>query len=262
MLDHAFEISRLQVVRGERTLLSCGQLCIPANRVTAIIGPNGAGKTTLLRALAGHDGQCQGCLFGQPIARLLADGKRIAWVSQHEAADSPLAVEDYVMLGRHPHRGWFSRPSDLDREVVSLAMQTMELQDLAKRRLASLSGGERQRAAIARAMAQSTPVVILDEPTNHLDIRHQHILLRWLNRVALTGRTVITVLHDLGMAANYAHWLILLADGKVVAQGTPEHILHSEQLSQAFDWPIRAQRDGGQDHWRIDAMGEGQLQAG
>ena len=256
MFDMAYEVDFLRVNAGSRCLLDCQNLHIPANRITAVIGPNGAGKSTLLRALAGFNGERRGKLFGQPLDSTPRNGHQIAWVAQHEGADSPLKVRDYVMLGRRPHLGWFRRASELDHEAVNLALSTLELTSLANSRLSTLSGGERQRAAIARAMAQATPVVLLDEPTNHLDIRHQHILLRWLSRLALTGRTVVSVLHDLDLAANYAHWLVLVDEGKILAQGTPEQVLNDTLLSRAYRWDIRTHHDRQDGNWLVNTFGQ------
>lgn len=250
MLDHAYQFDSIQVMADSKPLFQCRQLTIPANRVTAVIGANGSGKTTLLRAIAGFHGRCHGRLFGQALG-----SRQAAWVGQHEGNDSPLAVRDYVMLGRRPHLGWFRRPSDVDREAVQLALRTLELEPLAHSRLHTLSGGERQRAAIARAMAQATPVVLLDEPTNHLDIRHQHLLMRSLSRLAMTGRTVVSVLHDLDLAANYAQWLILVDGGRILAQGTPRQVLRDELLSTAYHWQIRTRPPVARQGWQINTLG-------
>ena len=249
----AFEMDHIAVHAGSRCLFSARQLQIPAGSLCAIIGPNGAGKTTLLRALAGFHGHCHGRSLGQPLRA--GQPRPLAWVGQHEGADSPLCVADYVMLGRRPQLGWLGRSSAADQQAVARALDSMALQGLAGQRLATLSGGERQRAAIARALAQDTPLMLLDEPCNHLDIRHQQLLLRQLQLLAQQGRTLVCVLHELQLAANYADWLLLVADGQLVAQGTPEALLHGDLLSQVYRWPIRAERQPATGRWQLDVHG-------
>ena len=251
----AFELDRVAVHAGGRCLFSARQLHIPAGSLCAIIGPNGAGKTTLLRALAGFHGDCHGHSLGQPLRA--GQPRPLAWVGQHEGADSPLCVAEYVMLGRRPQLGWLGRSSAADQQAVARALDSMALQGLAGQRLATLSGGERQRAAIARALAQDTPLMLLDEPCNHLDIRHQQLLLRQLQQLARQGRTLVCVLHELQLAANFADWLLLVADGELVAQGRPDAVLHSDLLSQVYRWPIRAERQPASGRWQLDVYGHG-----
>ena len=221
----AFELDHIAVHAGGRCLFSARQLHIPAGSLCAIIGPNGAGKTTLLRALAGFHGDCHGHSLGQPLRA--GQPRPLAWVGQHEGADSPLCVADYVMLGRRPQLGWLGRSSAADQQ------------------------------AVARALAQDTPLMLLDEPCNHLDIRHQQLLLRQLQQLARQGRTLVCVLHELQLAANFADWLLLVADGELVAQGRPDAVLHGDLLSQVYRWPIRAERQPASGRWQLDVYGHG-----
>ena len=221
----AFELDRVAVHAGGRCLFSARQLHIPAGSLCAIIGPNGAGKTTLLRALAGFHGDCHGHSLGQPLRA--GQPRPLAWVGQHEGADSPLCVAEYVMLGRRPQLGWLGRSSAADQQ------------------------------AVARALAQDTPLMLLDEPCNHLDIRHQQLLLRQLQQLARQGRTLVCVLHELQLAANFADWLLLVADGELVAQGRPDAVLHGDLLSQVYRWPIRAERQPASGRWQLDVYGHG-----
>jgi len=230
-----FQASQLRVQRQGRTLLDVDHIELPANRLVAVLGANGAGKSTLLKALAGFipaEGEVR--FFGQLWQPDRHRGRHVAWVAQHGPVESALSVEEYVMLGRRPRLGLFGRAGQEDYQEVNAAIATMELEGYRERRLSNLSGGERQRASIARAIAQGTPAILLDEPTNHLDLRHQYLLMRWLSRVSETGRSVVTVLHDLGLAANHAHWLVLMNEGRVLAAGTPAEVLTEATLSQAY----------------------------
>lgn len=251
-MKHLFEISGLKVSFGEQTILDIDQLTIVNDAITAIIGPNGAGKSTLLKSLLGQfPSQNVSCL-GKSLNQMLKQGQ-IAWVGQHEMFATPLSVLEYVLLGRYPHLGWLSRPSQQDIEAAHRLLAEFELSDFANKRLQALSGGEKQRAALARALLQDTRIMLLDEPNNHLDIKHQHQLMQQLNhyRQQKSVSSVI-VLHDLALAANYCDEVILLGHGQVIAQGKPESVMTTEHLFQAYQWPIVPQyRDG---IWHFDSF--------
>ncbi|MCD5363467.1 MULTISPECIES: ABC transporter ATP-binding protein [Chromobacterium] len=241
-------------IDGKR-ILDDINLDLPAGRVSALLGPNGAGKTTLMRLLAGLSTPGAGAvrLAGQCVGRMDAAvrARRIAWVPQHIPSGIPLTVREFVMLGRMPYLGAFSRPKVEDKSAVADALATVELDDYADQRLDHLSGGERQRAAIARALAQQAPVLLLDEPTNHLDLRHQHRLQQLLLELSRQGKTVVQVLHDLALAASYADHVALLEQGRLVVAGAPEQVLTPERLLAVYRWPVRLQRSG--NDWQLNA---------
>ncbi|WP_233201135.1 ABC transporter ATP-binding protein [Chromobacterium alticapitis] len=226
-----------------RELLRDIRLDLPAGQVSVLLGPNGAGKTTLLRLLAGLAAPSHGAvrLNGQCVSRMDARqrARLIAWVPQHLPADIPLTVSEFVALGRMPYLGAFARHAAADRAAVAEALATVELQPHAAKRLDALSGGERQRAAIARALAQQAPLILLDEPTNHLDLRHQHKLQLLLRELAAQGKTVVQVLHDLALAAEYADRVALLDSGRLAAEGAPRAALTPERLLAVYRWPVR-----------------------
>ncbi|WP_052809953.1 ABC transporter ATP-binding protein [Streptomonospora alba] len=207
--------------------------------VTAIIGPNGCGKSTLLRAL--------GRLLRPGAGRIMLDGHPIRSVPPREVArtvavlpQSPqappgLAVADLVARGRHPHQSWYRQWSSADRAAVSHALRLTGMLDCADRTLEQLSGGQRQRAWISMALAQETDLLLLDEPTTFLDLAHQIEVLdlvRELNE--RHGRTVVMVLHDLNLAARYAHRLVAMCEGKVRATGAAEEVLTPGLLNEVF----------------------------
>ncbi|MGL6071291.1 ABC transporter ATP-binding protein [Craterilacuibacter sp.] len=246
MADMVFELDNVHLMRGTQCIIDDLSLRIPAGQVCALLGPNGAGKTTLLRLMAGlampSSGQIR--LAGDDVHALAAAerAKRIAYVPQHIPAGLPLTVAEFVMLGRIPHLGAFTRPRAADRSVLDEVLARCELEALSAKRLDTLSGGERQRAAIARALAQQAPVLLLDEPTNHLDLRQQYRLQRLLQSLADAGQTVIEVLHDLTLAANHASWLALLDTGRLVGQGCPDQVLEPASLSRVYRWPLAVSR--------------------
>ncbi|WP_063769986.1 ABC transporter ATP-binding protein [Ensifer aridi] len=201
----------------------------------AIIGPNGAGKTSLLRCLyraaqpAAGKIEVDGVDLWSITAREAA--KTIAVVLQEMPSDFPFSVRDVVMMGRIPRRegigGWTAR----DREQVAHALDHLDLGHLAGRQFATLSGGEKQRVLIARALAQEPRIIILDEPTNHLDIRHQLEILELLKTLRLT---IVTTLHDINLAAEFATDVAILAEGRLAAFGVPGAVLEPSALSAAF----------------------------
>ncbi len=221
--------------RAGLTLVNDIGFAIEAGSRLAILGPNGAGKTSLLR-----------CLYRavQPNAgRISVDGVDLWSISAREAArtiavvlqempgDFPFSVRDVVMMGRIPRREGLSGWSELDRARVQHALSHLDLAHLAGRQFATLSGGEKQRVLIARALAQEPRIIILDEPTNHLDIRHQLEILELLQTLKLT---IVSTLHDINLAAEFATDVAILTAGQLTAFGSPEDVLRPRELSAAF----------------------------
>jgi iron complex transport system ATP-binding protein len=236
-----FEIEALKIAHGPKVVLEIEHLVIPARPAIAIIGPNGAGKSTLLRNLL-RDTQHARRAGGATIRGQLHAGE-MAFVAQHEFFATPLTVTEYVLLGCHHHLRWYARPSPQDQANARELLRQFDLEALADKRVAVLSGGEQQRAAIVRALMQETRIVLLDEPNNHLDIRHQHLLMRQLrHHQHVRGLNCLMVLHDLGLAANYCDYVILMAHGRIEAAGAPDEIMVEERLSRAYEWSIRPYR--------------------
>jgi iron complex transport system ATP-binding protein len=204
----------------------------------AIIGPNGAGKSTLLKAVVGlvaSDGQIM--LDGRPASTLGARerARAIGYAPQIPVLPDRLSVTDYALLGRTPHLGLLAKESRSDLAIVEQVLTRLDLSALAGRLLHTLSGGERQRAVLARVLAQQAGLLLLDEPTTGLDIGHAQALLDLVDRLrAEDGTTVVTTLHDLTFAAQYADHLLLLDAGRVVAAGTPAQVLTRETVARHY----------------------------
>lgn len=200
----------------------------------AIVGPNGAGKSTLLKAITGtipHTGAIE--LYGTATDRLSRREKarELGYSPQNPGLPDGLTVTDYALLGRTPHLHLLARESHADLDLVAQTLARLELESLAERKLRTLSGGERQRAVLARVLAQRTRFLLLDEPTTGLDIGHAQAFLERLDRLRREdGTTVVSTLHDLTFAAQYADQLLLLDRGGVVATGSPTHVLHADRL--------------------------------
>jgi iron complex transport system ATP-binding protein len=228
----------VSVSRSGRGVLHDVSLALPRRSVVALVGPNGAGKTTLLKAIAG-------LLPFRGIVRVADDdvsglsirerARKIAYLPQGHVVHWPLSVRDVVALGRYPHGANDpARLNDADQAAVSRAMALADLDLLSNRNVNELSGGERSRVALARVIAVEAPVVLADEPTASLDPRYQIDAMRLLRRIADDGALVVVVSHELGLAARFADNVLVLADGRLVIQGTPHDALAESVLARTF----------------------------
>lgn len=216
---------------------------------TALVGPNGAGKSTLLRTLAGLQrpdaGEVQ--LLGRSMAqwRVAERARHLAWLAQQGDITGELTVRETVELGRIAHLGLMGNPGVADAAAVERAMALTECTAWSQRRLQALSGGERQRVLLARALATEAPLLLLDEPTTHLDAPHQVALARLFARLARYSQprhTLLTVLHDLPIALQ-ADRLLVLANGRVQAEGPPTDPALQKTLMAVFGGAIRIEPD-------------------
>ncbi len=220
----------VRLAYGRREVLGGVDLEIPAGERLAILGPNGAGKSTLLRCVTGVARERRGAVAvaGVPIEELdrSSVARRIAVVPQVAALPFSMPVRDVVALGRVPHEHPFLGPNELDRAAVAAAIERVGIAPLADRDVRELSLGERQLVLLAVAVAQAAPILVLDEPTVHLDLRHQVDAMRLLVDLnERDGVTVIAVLHDLSLARAFFPRVVMLAGGRVVADGTPRDVL-------------------------------------
>src|SRR5205085_1339462 len=216
---------------------------------TALIGPNGAGKTSALRALAGlapYEGEVY--IDGRDARRLgrRAVARLVACVPQKPETPAALTVAEYVLLGRTPHIPYFGGEGRRDREAATQALRRLELERFAERPLGSLSGGEVQRAVLARALAQEAPILLLDEPTTGLDLGHEQQALELVDQLRHAGGlTVISAVHDLTIAAQYADRLLLLDRGRVAGAGDAADVLTEATIATYFDARVRVVRENG-----------------
>ena len=233
---------------GKKMILEGIDLVIDRGDLLVILGPNGSGKTTLLRALTRSLPPARGeVLFeGKNIWNIPPKyfAKRCAVVSQNVPA-IPMTVEEFVLLGRIPHYGDFQfLETAADLGVADRAMREAGVDHLRDRLMTETSGGERQLAAIARALAQEPEWLFLDEPTAHLDIAHQVAVLGLLARLNRERRlTVVAVLHDLNLAAEYGHKMLLMNRGCIHKMGTPEEVLERATIESVFGTRVSAGRN-------------------
>jgi iron complex transport system ATP-binding protein len=235
---NAISVRDVTVVLGGRPVVNEIELEVAEGEWLAVIGPNGAGKTTLLRAIARlvpFTGSI--ALAGRDTAELHRTelARLIAVVPQEPSTPPWMTVGEYVLLGRTPHLGPLAKEGARDRDAASRALSRLDLEGFGERRLGTLSGGEKQRVVVARALAQEALIVLLDEPTAALDIGHQQQALELLDLLrAESGLTLVAAMHDLTLAAQYADRMVLLDDGRVVADGAPRDVLTEDAISQHY----------------------------
>lgn len=219
----------------------------PRGQITAVVGPNGSGKSTLVRALVGRvtpesgqmriDGAASRLMSRRAVAR------SVAVVAQSEEMAFPATVAEYIALGRFPHVGAWHRIGEHDRRAMERATELTSVGELLDRPMDALSGGERQRVRLARAIAQGGEGLVLDEPTAFLDVGHEMTVFELLAKLAGEGQAVLLVSHQLNLVARFAQRIILLDQGKVVADGSPTAVMQPAILERVYHWPIVVTHD-------------------
>ena len=253
-LDLTISYNGTPVVHG-------AELHLEPGKVTALVGPNGSGKSTLLRTVAR--------LQRPRGARLVLDGdtdglalsprefaRRVALLTQGRPVPGGLTVRDLVEFGRYPHRGRWGASDPDGPAAVDRALALTGVGELADRGAEHLSGGQLQRVWLAGCLAQETGVLLLDEPTTYLDLRYQVELLDLMRDLADDhGIAVGVVLHDLDQAAAVADRIVLLAGGRVVAEGVPEDVLTPELLTEVYGIRVEVDPDPLTGRLRTRALG-------
>jgi iron complex transport system ATP-binding protein len=237
------ELRAVSVRFGARPAVDAVTASVGRGEWVGLIGANGAGKTTLLRAVAGlvdHEGEVR--IGGKLTVAMTRRerGRSLAYVPQSPELPVDMSVFDYALLGRTPHIGYLAVESGEDVTHCTRLLERIGLAELASRRLSTLSGGERQRVVLARALAQEAPVLLMDEPTSALDLAHRVEALEIVDELRREwGLTVVSALHDLTLAGQFADRLLLLAGGSVAALGTAAEVLDEVVLEHAFGCAVR-----------------------
>jgi len=226
-------LERVCVTLGGRQVLADVNASFAPGRITALLGPNGAGKSTLLKAILGLvdcTGEVSTLALPQPTR-----ARTLGYLAQNAVPSWNLRSDELVMLGRVPHRSPRAAPSAIDHAVVAEALAACDATHFADRPINTLSGGEAARVLLARVLAGEPDWLLIDEPLNHLDPKHQQQLLILLRAQADAGRGVIIVLHDINAAARIADDVLLLRDGRVLAQGKATEVLTPANLTATYD---------------------------
>jgi iron complex transport system ATP-binding protein len=241
------DVRSLSVELGGRSILHDVSLSVPSGGWLGLIGPNGAGKTTLLRAIAGLVPSRGDVTLGEARADALRPRERarlVAIVAQRPSLPAAMNVADYVLLGRSPYIRYLDTETRTDMDAAARALERLDVGEFADRPLGTLSGGEQQRVVLARALAQATPVLLLDEGTAALDVGSQQQVLELVSELRdEEGITVISAMHDLTLAAQYADTVVLVEGGRVVESGAPEVVIREDLVRSAYGAEVRVMRD-------------------
>lgn len=248
MAEAVFEISGLAFAYGPLPVLRGFDLTVEGGHFHGVLGPNGSGKSTLLDLMTATRRPDAGSVrfLGREVSAVAPArlATRLALAPQDYAMHFPFTVREVVAMGRHPHIPRFASPRAEDLAAVERAMDEMEVAGLAHKQVTALSGGEKQRVALARTLAQDTPVILLDEPTASLDVNHSLAVLRGLEqRVREQGRTVVAVMHDIGLAAAFCDRMVLIKQGRAHAAGPTDQVLNARAIQEVYGVEARVAFD-------------------
>jgi len=247
MSQAVIELKNLTIGYGERHVLSDVNATIKTGEIVGIIGRNGAGKSTLLKTIRGilpkHSGEV---LF---FDKKLEDyhekelACKVAYLQQHVEVGFGYTGQDIVLAGRYPYMKWYESESEADKQLALDCMDYTGTLELADKPVTEVSGGQKQRILLAKVLAQQTPILFLDEPTTGLDMVYQEEIFRFAKELAQMGKTILMVVHELNFAAKYCSRILLLGEGKLLADAPPEVAFTEELLSRAYDADIQVTRN-------------------
>lgn len=242
-MDSHLSVNKLVFGYGTDPILQEISFQVEQGGFVTIVGPNGSGKSTLLKNLSAVLTPSSGQVFldGEALFRVSPKelARKLAVVPQETAVQFPFTVMEAVLMGRMPHQKRFQGDTDEDFAIVKQAMLKTNTWHLKDRSITELSGGERQRVIVARALAQEPKILLLDEPTAHLDLQHQMELLNLLKQINEENQvTIMTVLHDLNLAAQFSKYVILLYNTKIFAAGAPEEVLTAQNIREVYGMEV------------------------
>ncbi len=235
-------VENISFAYGREKILKSLSVEIKDGEFFGIIGPNGSGKTTLLKIITKILNPSSGriLLDGEDVRKIPAGqySRNISFLPSGIDVSFSYTVEEFVSMGRFPYTGRYGNLSSGDMEKVNETLDTLGISPGAERKINELSDGEKQRVFLAQAIVQEPRLIILDEPTSHLDIGHSYKILDIIKHLNRTGMTVISVLHDLNLASEYCTKLLMLKDGEIFSQGTPEEVLTYANIEQVYETKV------------------------
>jgi iron complex transport system ATP-binding protein len=236
--DPVLSLKAVSFGYGSRSVIEAMSFDVRPGEFLAIVGPNGCGKSTALKLMAGLLAPSSGdvLLRGRQVAamRRRAIARELSLLAQSNEAPAGMLVRDLIGMGRFAHEGWFTSSTKEDQRHIADAVRIMDVEAFADRRVGELSGGQLQRCRMAMTLAQDANALLLDEPTNNLDLNYQYALLDVARGQAQAGRAVVAVLHDLTQASLYADRIILMDEGKIVADGAPGDVLTVDRVEAVY----------------------------
>ena len=238
---------------NSKEVLSDISLSFSKGKLISVIGKNGSGKSTLLKTLVGIINTKEGeiTVDNKSLAELSYQdrAKKISYLAQGKSV-SDMTVKQMVLHGRFPHLSYPRRYSEKDREISNNALHKMGIADIADTPLSSLSGGMRQKAYIAMSLAQDTDYILLDEPTTYLDISNQVELMKILRSLADSGKSIVTVMHDLPLAFGFSDSVAVIKDGSLAAFDTPKNICSCGIIKEIFGVELQYSASENSYHYR------------
>ena len=247
MSQAVIEIKNLTIGYGERHVVSNVNASISEGEIVGIIGRNGAGKSTLLKTIRGllpkHSGEVT--YLGKKLEEYNEKefACKVAYLQQHVEVGFGYTGQDIVLAGRYPYMKWYESESEADKQLALDCMDYTGTLELADKPVTEVSGGQKQRILLAKVLAQQTPILFLDEPTTGLDMVYQEEIFRFAKELAQMGKTILMVVHELNFAAKYCSRILLLGEGKLLADAAPEEAFTEELLSRAYDADIQVTRN-------------------
>lgn len=241
------EVKNLSIGYGSRCVISKASFTIGEGELVGIIGCNGAGKSTLLKTIRGMLPKQEGeVLFFGKALESYSDKElacKVAYLQQHVEVGFGYTGQDIVMAGRYPYLKWWQKESEDDKRLALDCMDYTGTKDLADKPVTEVSGGQKQRILLAKVLAQQTPVLFLDEPTTGLDMVYQEEIFRFARELAAMGKTVLMVVHELNLAAKYCSRILLLGEGRLLADDVPDKVFTEELLGHAYAADIVVNRN-------------------
>ena len=242
-METVITVNDLSAGYQNKSILNNVSFSVKRGEMIGIIGPNGAGKSTLLKTIRGLLPKQKGSivLFETDIDALSERdfARNVAYLQQHVDVSFGYTGKELVMAGRYPYLEWWQGESADDETIVRQCMEYTGVWDLADTSVEQVSGGQKQRILLAKVLAQKTPILFLDEPTTGLDIVYQEEIFRFCETLCKAGKTVIMVAHELNQAAKFCNRLLLVANGGILADGSPEEVLDAGHLSIAYNVPVK-----------------------
>jgi len=242
-METVIAVNDLSAGYQNKSILNNVSFSVKRGEMIGIIGPNGAGKSTLLKTIRGLLPKQKGSivLFETDIDALSERdfARNVAYLQQHVDVSFGYTGKELVMAGRYPYLEWWQGESADDETIVRQCMEYTGVWDLADTSVEQVSGGQKQRILLAKVLAQKTPILFLDEPTTGLDIVYQEEIFRFCETLCKAGKTVIMVAHELNLAAKFCNRLLLVANGGILADGSPEEVLDAGHLSIAYNVPVK-----------------------